>query len=180
MTIVVEDGTGLANADAFVSVAWFRAWADARGKANIDFTDEEIEQAIVRASDYLSESFAWAGYRLNERGAAGGRQALAWPRVGVTDKSGYGLPSDEVPAEVQKATAEIVVKELASPGAMAPVYNAQERVKSERFGSVAFEYDMSNTSAHSARPVILAVMDLIGEFLAAGASNSIVGEAVRA
>ncbi len=180
MAITVEDGTGLTTADAFISVAWWKAWATARGKAFSAYYDAEIERAIVRATDYVSESLTWAGYRLKERGTDGGMQALAWPRTLVYDRNGYVVASDSVPVEIQKATAEIVVAELAEPGVMAPVFKAQERVKREQFGPVSFEYDLSNTAASSARPVLLAVMDLVGEFLATGTGSSLVGEAVRA
>lgn len=178
MALTVEDGTGLTGADAFISLAYYKAWADDRGHSYSAYSDAELEQAIVRATDYLSESFHWQGYKLKERGASGGTQALAWPRTYVVDRNGYSVANDEVPVEVMKATAEIAKAEAATPGIMQPTYTPHDRVKSERFGSVAFEYDLGSRDAQGARPVLLAVRDLIGQFLAATGS-SIVGETLR-
>ena len=123
MAFVLEDGTGLAAANAFLSVAGYKSWADDRGHSYAAHSDAQIETAIVRATDYLSEKFTWSGYRLNGR-----NQGLAWPRTGVTDTGGYAVASDEVPSEIEKATAEIAKLELASPGTMAPAYTQSEAV----------------------------------------------------
>lgn len=178
MAIVVEDGTGLTNADAFISEAYFNAYCDKRGKDYSAYSTTQKEQAIVRATDYLSESYRWQGFKLKERGHADGEQSLAWPRSYVIDRNGYSVASDEVPTEVQKATAEVAFYELANVGAMQPAYVAHDRVKAEKFGPVSFEYDLSNGGADGARPVLLAVRDLIGEFLDKRVS-SLAGKAVR-
>lgn len=180
MALTVEDGTGLTTSDALISLAWLKSYHDARGNDYSAYSDTALEQAIVRATDYLSESFAWQGYKLHERGYAGGEQALAWPRTGVVDRNGYSVASDEVPSEVQKAAAEIALYEAGTPGGMQPVYTPHSRVKSERVGPLAVEYDLSRGDADGARPVLLVVRDLIGQFLAVGAGNRLSGSAVRA
>lgn len=179
MALVVEDGTGKTDADAFVTLAWFKAYCDKRGLDYSAYADAAIEQAIVRATDHLSEGYPWKGFKLKERGHIDGEQALAWPRSYVVDRNGYSVASDVVPSEVQKATVEIAFYELGNPFSMQPVYTPHERVKSERFGPVSFEYDLSSKDASGARPVLLAVRDLIGAFLDVRA-NRLAGKAVRA
>lgn len=174
MAITVEDGTGLAAADAFVSVAYADAYHSARGNSTWTGTDAVKEAAIVRATFYLSNSYRWQGYKVNQRA-----QALAWPRTGVMDADGYSVPDDEVPDEIEQACAEIALRELVTPGTMTPDYTPSERVKSERFGAVAFEYDLSAKGADSARPILLVVRDLIGPLLAAGQGTSISGTVDR-
>lgn len=180
MPLIVEDGTGVVDANALISLAWFKSWADERGKDYSEYSDTQIEQAIVRASEFLSESFRWKGYRLKERGDARGMQAMAFPRTNLTDYRGYSYASDEVPIEVEKATAEVVMVELAEPGTMQPRYDGNQRVKRERFGSVEFEYNLPGSGAEAARPVLLAVRDLIGDMLDGAAGSAIAGAAVRA
>ncbi|GAA6176930.1 DnaT-like ssDNA-binding protein [Sulfitobacter pacificus] len=177
MTLTVEDGTGLVDADAFPSLVAFKAYCDKRGYAYT--TDELINQAIVRATAFMSDSFAWDGWRVKGRGAAGGAQALTWPRHNVTDEEGHSVPSDSVPIEVIEATIEIAIIELATPGIMTPSYTPSERVKSEKVGKLAIEYDLSAIGPESARPVLLAVRDKVGAFLATGGGSSISGVAVR-
>lgn len=178
MALTVEDGTGKSDADAFISLTYFKAYCDARGHTY--GTDTLIEQAIIRATDFLSDSYHWQGFKLKERGHSDGEQALAWPRTYVQDRNGYAVASDIVPDEVQRATAEVTRRELETPGAMTPDYTASERVKSERVGSLAVEYDMTRTDAESVRPVLLVVRDLIGPFLKRGTGSRIVGSAARA
>lgn len=179
MAIVVEDGTGLTNADAFISVAFFKEYHDARGNDYSDYANAALEQAIVRATDFISESHHWAGYKVKERGHRDGEQALAWPRSYVVDRNGYSVANDEVPTEVQKATAEVAFYEAGTPGGMQPTYVAHDRVASEKVGPLSIEYDLSRRDAEGARPVLLIVRDLIGQFLARGAGNRLAGSAVR-
>lgn len=49
----MEDGTGLSTANAFVAVATFKSYATDRGHDYSSYSDALIEQAIVRATDYL-------------------------------------------------------------------------------------------------------------------------------
>lgn len=179
MTLTVEDGTGLTNADALISLAYFKSYHDTRGNDYSAYADAALEQAIVRATDFMSESYCWAGFKLKERGHQDGEQALAWPRSYVVDRNGYSVANDEVPTEVQKATAEIALYEAGTPGGMQPTYTPHSRVKSEKVGPLAVEYDLSRGDAEGARPVLLAVRDLIGQFLAQGAGNRLTGSVVR-
>ena len=179
MALVVEDGTAKTDANGFISMAYFKAYCDARGHDYSAYSDTLIEQGIVRATAFLSDSYKWAGERVKGRSAIGGGQALAWPRWDVVDDDGYSVPSDSVPDEIERATAEVTRRELVTPGAMTPDYTPSDRVKMERFGPVTFEYDLSRTDAESVRPVLLVVRDLIGPLLATGGGSIIQGSAVR-
>lgn len=179
MAITVEDGTGKTDADAFISVAYLESYCDKRGKDYSSYSATEKEQAIVRATDFMSESFRWRGFKLKERGHADGEQALAWPRSYVWDRNGYSVANDEVPTEIEKATAEVAFYELGNVGAMQPAYTPHDRVKSEKVGPMSVEYDLSRRDAQGARPVLLMVRDLVGPFLDAGAGNVLAGSAVR-
>ncbi|WP_306150736.1 DnaT-like ssDNA-binding protein [Roseovarius sp. MMSF_3281] len=177
MALTVEDGTGLSNANAFVSLAEFKAFCDLRGHSYT--TDPLIEQAIVRATDFMSNSWAWDGFKRKGRGNADGEQALAFPRTDLVDRDGYAVPYDSVPQEIKDATIEVARVELTTPGAMTPTYTPHERVKSEKVGPLSTVYDLSSYDAEGARPVILAVRDLIGAFLKNGGQSKLSGETMR-
>lgn len=179
MALTAEDGTGKTDADAFVTLAAFKAYCDTRGTDYSDYSDAQLEQAIVRATDYLSEGFSWKGYKVKPRGTTGGEQALAWPRYNATDRGGYSVASDSVPREVQQATHEVAAAEMASPGVMQPTYTPSERVKREKVGPLETEYHIADTSPQSSRPVILRVRDLIGGLLDTTGGSRLVGEAYR-
>ncbi len=62
---------------------------------------------------------------------------------------------------------------------MTPDFIESDLVKSERVGEIAVEYARTNNSAEAARPVLLMVRDLIGQFLVTGGSNPMVGTVYR-
>lgn len=179
MAITVETGEGLSAADALVSVAYVDAYHTARGNTTWTGQTAAKEQAIVRASAFLSNSYRWKGWPVKGRAHADGAQALAWPRAWVTDRYDYPVADDIVPEEVKQACAEIALREIVTPGTMTPDYTPHSRVKMERVGPLAVEYDMSRPDAEGARPVLLIVRDLIGEFLDASAGSGLAGRAVR-
>lgn len=178
--LTVEDGTGLADADAFVSVAAFKAYCDLLGKEYSSYTDEQIEQAIRRASYHLTRSFNWQGYRVNGRS-----QALAWPRYDVCDYSDPDVPRDisstEVPQEIVDACCEIVVRELASPGAMNPdVTLGKRKTRASIDGAVSVEYAFASRGPEADRPILMVVNALVSPFLARGSGSALAGRSVRA
>lgn len=174
MALIVEDGTGLASADALISVAEADAYHTAMANVAWTGSDAEKESAIRRASAYLSNSYRWQGYRLNGRD-----QALAWPRTGVMDAEGYGIGSNEIPVEIRNACAEIALRELVSPGSLTPDVNPSEKVKREKVGALEVEYENARLDDDANRPVLLIVRDMISQFLAAGAGSSLAGSAYR-
>lgn len=176
MALTVEDGTGLAAAESFFSVAEADTYHADRGNTSwaAAATTALKEEALRRASSYLDDSYGWKGRPVNGRD-----QGLAWPRTGVADGEGYSVASNVVPDEVERATAEIALRELAEPGAMTPDYVPSDRVKSEKIGPLSFEYDLSRTDAESARPILLIVRDLIGGLLVTGTGSRLAGTATR-
>lgn len=77
MTIVVEDGTGLPNAESYASVAEADTYLAARGITTWGGLQQpEKEQALRRATDYMS-TYQWQGVRTVAT------QALDWPRMYV-------------------------------------------------------------------------------------------------
>lgn len=110
MAIVVEDGTGIADAVSYLSVADADSHHAARG--NIRWTDASVtdaskEAALVKATDFADKFFGkrFIGYRYTQE------QALEWPRAEAVDRDGYERFM-EVPRELKKAVAELAVRAL--------------------------------------------------------------------
>lgn len=55
MSFIIEDGTGVSGANAYISVAEFQAHHGSRGVDVSDFDTTEIQQAIVRATDFIEQ-----------------------------------------------------------------------------------------------------------------------------
>ena len=179
MALIVETGSGLTNANAFVSLSYFIDYVETRGRSTDAYDDEGMEAAIVRGTQFLSDSFEYKGWLVHGRGDSSGFQALSWPRQGVIDAEGHSVPSDSVPREIQWATSEVAWQELVEPHSMAPVYTPHDRVRMEKAGPVSVTYDTSRQDAGGARPILLSVRDLIRVFLDDLAGNRYCGRAVR-
>jgi hypothetical protein len=146
--LVVEDGTGLADADSYISLDDADTYHAGRSSAAdwAGLSDPEKEAALRDATDYMVQAYRldWKGTRLTTT------QALDWPRAeveradyafspgnGLTTISGdYYYPSDEVPIEVQRACASLALK--ASAGELLP--DLGQRVKREKVGPIDTEY----------------------------------------
>lgn len=174
MALVVEDGTGRADADALITLASANAYHAAQGNASWTGSDADKETAIRRASAHLTNSYGWQGLRRNGRD-----QSLAWPRVGVVDAEGLSIAIDEVPVEVKNACAEIALRELVSPGTLNPDFTPSEMIKREKIGPMETEYENARLDADAARPVLLIVRDMISQFLAAGSGSMLAGSTYR-
>lgn len=74
MALVVEDGTGLSNADSYIDVAFADAYFLKRGNTEWD-TLTNREQLIVRAMDYIDNNYSYKGTKLVST------QALQFPRL---------------------------------------------------------------------------------------------------
>lgn len=114
MAIVVEDGTGLANAVSYLSVANADSHHAARGNvrwttgaAAAVVTNEQKEAALVKATDFLDKFFG----RKFIGGKYSQEQALAWPREDAIDPNGFDLRL-EVPRQLKMATAELALRAL--------------------------------------------------------------------
>lgn len=105
MTLIVETGAGLSNADSFVSVADADTYHTNFGNADWTGTDAVKEVALRKATSVLSLGFDWDGSR------ASSTQSLAWPR---SDVYAFGslVSDDVVPTEVKNACAELALRAL--------------------------------------------------------------------
>ena len=122
MTLIVEDGTGLPDAESYASVAQADTYFAARGVVAWSGTDAAKEAALRRATDYMAAVFGrlWRGWRASDT------QALDWPRTGW----------DGVPAAVQRACMELALR--AQGLDLLPDTGPQ--VASETVGPISVEY----------------------------------------
>lgn len=103
VTLVQEDGSGLANSNSYVSLAeadeYFSGhpfYADAWAL----LASGERTLLLVAATRSLDVEYVWRGKR------ASTTQALEWPRSAVVDQYDTLLASDEIPLRLRQATCE--------------------------------------------------------------------------
>lgn len=122
MAVVVEDGTGLANANSYASEADADTYTSERGIASwAALAPGDKSSALIRATDYL-KAYTWKGVR------AVSTQALDWPRRYVYDGEGTLVASNVVPAALKKACIELAHRAAAGPLTVDPEYDASGRL----------------------------------------------------
>lgn len=110
MPIIVEDGSNVADANSFVSLADYKTYASARGYS-VPADDAVTNAKIILSSDYLlTLENEYKGQRTNAD------QALSWPRecavISTRRDPATGcipvFPDNEIPSQLIQAQCEAV------------------------------------------------------------------------
>lgn len=121
MSLIVEDGTGLVNAQAYIDVAYLDQYAALRGEDLSAYTEQQKEAAIyVCVNDFIDVFYTFKGTKLNVD------QGLALPTSEVV------LTDVATLRDIQEANANGAVLSLRSFLLTDPVsQDINGRVKSE-------------------------------------------------
>lgn len=142
MAFKAEDGTGIAGANSYISVATFVSfWAD-RGKDYSDTEAELITAALVNATDYVE--LRWADKFVGRR--ASDTQGLSWPRTRAYDRNGIELTG--VPTALKNAISEYAKRALDADLAPDPTLDPNVRQKTETVGPI------SETTIYAGGPAV--------------------------
>lgn len=115
LTLIVETGSGLVDANSYESVAGADAFHETSlyGSVWMSMVLQEKKQALISATRILDEQVDWAGW------ATTLTQALRYPRSGVPSREalpgmsdavisyGYYLANNVIPTWLKNATAEL-------------------------------------------------------------------------
>lgn len=157
MSIVVEDGTGLANSNSYVDVAGLRDFAALRG-VTLPVADSDCEILLIKAMDYI-ELKNFIGKKNSDE------QALSWPRKCAVTSQGLEFATDEIPENLKRAECQLAIeamtKELQPSGAK----GEKGPVMSESvYGAVSRTYAQPS-SATAAAPYLPFVTALLRPLL---------------
>ena len=103
VTVIVEDGSIVANSNSYVSIATIDEWVLTNPH---DITWTGLSNAnkngyAIMSCRVLNEQIDWDGWQ------ADADQSLDLPRSGMVDKNGNAIDSDEIPSEVKNAQCEL-------------------------------------------------------------------------
>jgi hypothetical protein len=159
--LIVEDGTGLSTANAYVSVDDCAAYCTDRGLAFGASPTVTGEQAIIRASTAIDAIYRDRFPGNKRKGRA---QAMEWPRSSAFDNSSELIADDEIPIEIIQAVCEAAIRELAEPGSMMPDLERGGGVRRLKAGSVEIEYGANALN----QTTFTAIGNLLSGLLAGG------------
>lgn len=171
ITLTVEDGTGLADANTYVASADADAYFLARANATwASATADAKAAALIQATQYLDTRYTFKGERLTET------QALEWPRQPVPIVTTIGIVADvwSTPSNfytwpvqrIKGACCEAALRALS-----ATLYTDQDSsiVTSEKVGDIAVTYAEAVRNGGQTRIAI--VDDLLRRYVTSGGAN---------
>jgi hypothetical protein len=102
MSLIIEDGSIVANAASYVSEADATAYAAARG-VTLPADEASLQILLIKSMDWLeSMRDSYQGTKVS------GTQSLQWPREGVVIDS-FTAESDAIPKELIAAQSQVVM-----------------------------------------------------------------------
>lgn len=108
ITITVEDGSVVADANSYVDLAYIRAFSLERGTDHSATPDDALAAGLINAMDLLeSKAEDFSGERKSDL------QELEWPRVGYF-RSGASIDSTVIPNAVKKCQAQLALESLSA------------------------------------------------------------------
>lgn len=158
MTLIVEDGSVVDNANSYVTVAQADTFLENQGDATWTgvATDEGKESALIQATSYLQQKYRllWKGSRVEAF------QSLDWPRSGVDVPDFFDpffrqinvplqfqdtvfIPSNMIPVEVQQSQmllASSVINPTTGEATTALQSGYGRKTKREKVGDLEVEY----------------------------------------
>lgn len=107
-SIVVEDGTGKANANSYISEADADVYIEKHLYGTSFSGSSDKVAALQMATRLIDSYFKFEGRKVNDT------QALEFPRFDITDRSGFLIESTTIPTALKDATAELANRLIAS------------------------------------------------------------------
>lgn len=137
--LIVEDGTGVSNAESYASAEELVAYAVKFGVAIP--ADELAQEALLRRSALAMDGMSWKGRK------SSGDQALAWPRREVR-LDGENKPERYLPARIQYGQMALAAEIYADD--IDPIDKRKGAVIKERVEG-ALEREFATISTNSSR-----------------------------
>lgn len=159
MPLQIENGSGRADAESFVSTTEISDWASAR---NLPFPTNETDREVAarKAADYLCNGARfkrWRGTPLSPL------QALPYPRVGVVTYDDRVLPDGTIPLSLKKAQCALAVLSAAGVDLQPSFKQGGAMLVSSSIGPISKTYAQSTKSnPYSPFPAETLLTEVIG------------------
>lgn len=161
MPLIVEDGSIVAGADSYVSLADARALA-AKYNWTLPEDGAEAEAALRNGAAYIDlQDPALCGQRVSAE------QSLAYPRKGVT-VNGFPVAEDSIPKQVIKAQVAAAV-EYGKGTDVRASSDGRITTHEEVVGAVLVEY--ADNGVTGATVTITSAMDALRPLICGGGNN---------
>ena len=171
--MIVEDGTGLPNADSYVSVEFADSYFSARGVSGWEsLSTEQKEQSLICATDFIESIYQWYGKK------ATSEQALRFPRVNLVDYEGQSI--EGIPTCLKQAVCDASMLK-ANGTELFQTKNENGDVVSETITTLSFTYSKSDKSEKTTQTTLYDSINtkLRGLFKESSANKVVSGKVAR-
>lgn len=118
MALIVEDGTAKTDSESYISVSDANTYhTNYTDSSDWDSAKDPIKERVLRRATLVIDArfvLRWKGDRFTEN------QALDWPRHSVEDPSGFFVLTTVIPVNLQRATAELALREITETDGIIP------------------------------------------------------------
>ena len=128
MTLTLETGEGVTDANAYADRTYANTYFTARNIAGWTGANDVKDAALIRATDYIDRR--WGASFVGRREFDNDTNELQWPRVGVYDREGRAV--EGIPDRLARATCEYALRALTDELMPDPEVSASGLVLSER------------------------------------------------
>lgn len=151
-TVVVEDGSKVSGANAYVDPAGAFATAFFAGRLYSDAWNNATlttrEQAVIMAARAIDDGMNWHGLAANDD------QALRWPRIGMK-KEAWIIDDNVIPEDLQRANLEQAIALISRERTNPEATTAETKSISIGKGAVSLEFTAGTSSAAESVTVIV-------------------------
>lgn len=165
MVLIVEDGSGLANSEAYISVADADSYFASLGEAAWAAASSTVrEQALRRAASFLDDRYEgrWRGRKNTAT------QALRWPRYGVVTPDALEVATNSIPEKLRRANAVAALLVVQGVSLFVNETEGEGSLAAERIKVGPIEVDESFAGAKSTAPVLPEIDALLKDLLKIG------------
>ena len=163
INFTVEDGSGIATATSYLSVADADQYHEDHGNADWTGVDAGKQAALIEATQYGDAHYQWATGR-----KASKEQALDWPRLYAYDADDYSIDPTEIPVAVEQAVAYLARESLIGTD-LQPV-ETRKTASEAVSGPVSVSYEPGSPLA----PRFALVDNLLAGLIYSGAQGKVV------
>ncbi len=155
MSLVIEDGTKVADATSYATVDQLRVIAAARGVTTLSKKDADCEVLLIKAMDFLY-GLDYIGDRLSRD------QPLDWPRYNVVIE-GWPWPPNDIPRQLWTVQCILAIEYMTQDLLPTTAANAPGPVTTKTVGPITVQY--ANTGRINKVPVVAKAKTLLNLLL---------------
>jgi hypothetical protein len=158
VTLIIEDGTGVTDANTYGTVAGARAYAADRG-VTLLVDDNAVAIQLITAMDYLLlYSTRWQGERVLDA------QSLDWPRKCVYVR-GSLWASNVIPPDLVRAQYQLVMAQHSGLVLFPANADGKQFVIEETVGPITTKYSEAYALVASSSPLLTSFEALLSSLL---------------